>query len=74
MSVRDLELMRNEIYARHGWVFNRQDLRRYFESQPWYRPNQDGLANRLVEAELSGVERRNVQIIQELERQDKKIT
>ena len=39
MSGRDLELMRNEIYARHGWVFRRQDLRRYFEGQPWYRPN-----------------------------------
>ena len=68
MSGRDLELMRNEIYARHGWVFRRPDLRRYFESQPWYRPNQDGLANRMVEAGLSGVERRNVQIIQEQER------
>lgn len=72
MSGRDLELMRNEIYARHGWVFRRPDLRRYFESQPWYRPNNDGLANRVVEAELSGVERRNVQIIQELEKRIKR--
>jgi tetratricopeptide (TPR) repeat protein len=68
MSGRDLELMRNEIYARHGWVFRRPDLRRYFEGQPWYRPNHDGLANRMVEAGLSGVERRNVQIIREQER------
>jgi hypothetical protein len=67
LSLQDLELMRNEIYARHGWVFSRQDLRRYFESQPWYRPNNDGLANRMVEAGLSGVERRNIQIIQEQE-------
>jgi tetratricopeptide (TPR) repeat protein len=67
MSGRDLELMRNEIYARHGWVFRRPDLRRYFEGQPWYRPNKDGLANRMVEAELSGVERRNIQIIREQE-------
>jgi tetratricopeptide (TPR) repeat protein len=68
MSGRDLELMRNEIYARHGWVFRRPDLRRYFEGQPWYRPNQDGLANRMVEAGLSSVERKNVQIIREQER------
>jgi tetratricopeptide (TPR) repeat protein len=68
MSGRDLELMRNEIYARHGWVFRRPDLRQYFEGQPWYRPNNDGMANRMVEAELSGVERRNVQIIREQER------
>ena len=64
--------MRNEIYARHGWVFRRPDPRRYFEGQPWYRPNPDGLANRMVEAELSGVERRNVQIIQEQERRGTK--
>jgi tetratricopeptide (TPR) repeat protein len=71
LSLQDLELMRNEIYARHGWVFSRQDLRRYFESQPWYRPK-GGQANReeadrLAAAELSGLERRNVQIIRELE-------
>ena len=72
LSPRDLELMRNEIYARHGWVFRRPDLRRYFESQPWYRPNNDGLANRMIEAGLSGVERRNVQIIQELEKRLKR--
>jgi serine/threonine-protein kinase len=63
--------MRNEIYARHGWVFNRHDLRRYFESQPWYRPK-GGPANReeanhLAAADLSALEKRNVQIIQELE-------
>jgi hypothetical protein len=63
--------MRNEIYARHGWVFNRQDLRRYFESQPWYRPG-GAQANRLAEAEMSDLERRNVQIIRELEQRIKR--
>jgi tetratricopeptide (TPR) repeat protein len=71
LSWRDLELMRNEIYARHGWVFNRQDLRRYFESQPWYRPG-GAQANRLAEAEMSDLERRNVQIIRELEQRIKR--
>jgi tetratricopeptide (TPR) repeat protein len=71
LSLRDLELMRNEIYARHGWVFNRQDLRRYFESQPWYRPRSPQ-ANRQVEAEMRGLERRNVQIIRDLERRIKR--
>jgi len=76
LSLRDLELMRNEIYARHGWVFNRQDLRRYFEGQSWYRPkggpaNREE-ANRLATAEMSGLERRNVQIIQALENRIKR--
>jgi len=38
LSLLDLELMRNEIYARHGWVFNRRDLQDYFSKQPWYSP------------------------------------
>ena len=71
LSLTDLELMRNEIYARHGWVFNRQDLRRHFESQPWYRPR-GTQANRLAEAELSGVERKNVQTIRALENRIKR--
>jgi hypothetical protein len=67
LSLWDLELMRNEIYARHGWIFNRPDLRNYFESQPWYRPRGDlsnrEQTNRRVEAELSPIERRNIRII-----------
>jgi hypothetical protein len=72
LSLGELELMRNEIYARHGWVFKRQDLRSYFESQPWYRPKGDlsslEASNRWVEAELTPLERRNVQIIVSRER------
>ncbi len=32
----ELDIMRNEIYARKGYVFKRQDLQTYFEKQPWY--------------------------------------
>lgn len=65
LSLGELELMRNEIYARHGWIFRRADLRNYFESQPWYRPRSDNAfySNRQVEAELSPLERRNLRII-----------
>jgi hypothetical protein len=65
LSPKELELMRNEIYARHGWIFRRPDLRNYFESQPWYRPRSDNAyySNQQVEAELSPIERRNLQII-----------
>ena len=71
LSLGELELMRNEIYARHGWVFKRPDLRNYFESQPWYRPRSDNAyySNRQVEAELTPIERRNLQIIISRERE-----
>lgn len=38
MSTYDLYLARNEIYARHGRMFNRADLQDYFNSQAWYEP------------------------------------
>jgi hypothetical protein len=34
----DLDVMRNEIVARHGFIFSRPDLKAYFEAQEWYRP------------------------------------
>lgn len=65
LSLGELELMRNEIYARHGWIFKRPDLRNYFESQPWYRPRSDNAyySNQQVEAELTSLEKRNLRII-----------
>lgn len=27
---------RNEIYARHGYIFNDAEIRAYFEKKPWY--------------------------------------
>lgn len=68
----ELVLMRNEIYARHGWVFHRPDLRAHFEQQPWYRPkgtldNREA-ANRLANAELTLLERQNIKAILQYEK------
>ncbi len=38
MSTYDLYIARNEIFARHGRMFNRTDLQDYFNSQAWYEP------------------------------------
>lgn len=34
-----LRLMRNTIFAKHGYVFESDDLRKYYNSKEWYRPN-----------------------------------
>lgn len=34
----ELDIMRNEIYARHGRKFNTVDLQQYFNEQTWYYP------------------------------------
>lgn len=35
----EVALIRNEIYARHGYIFNKEPYKSYFESQSWYVPN-----------------------------------
>jgi hypothetical protein len=47
----ELRLLRNEIYARHGYVFKSQDLNEYFEKQSWYKENPQFTENRLSEKE-----------------------
>ncbi len=36
LSPEEIRLAKNEIYARHGRIFESEDLREYFESQSWY--------------------------------------
>lgn len=53
-----LRIMRNEIYARHGYVFSSADLKAYFSKQPWYKPlNNNGAVK------LTPIENLNVELI-----------
>ncbi len=36
LTKEELELARNEIFARHGYAFQEQRIRNYFESKSWY--------------------------------------
>jgi len=57
----ELDVMRNEIYARHGRRFDRSDLQHYFESQPWYKPQA------FSPNDLSEVERANAEFIRQFD-------
>lgn len=37
LSAEQLKLARNEIYARHGYIFHTGDTKNYFDSKSWYR-------------------------------------
>ena len=72
LSSNDRELMRNEIYARHGWIFKRQDLQQHFSSQSWYKPagapeNREVVDNRVATL-LNSVEKQNAQKILDYEK------
>ena len=42
LSADELRLARNELYARHGRIFQDEGLRNYFNSLDWYEPTIEG--------------------------------
>jgi len=59
----DLKMMRNEIYARYGYIFNPgSEMDTYFKMQGWYKGQ-----HRDVSACLTDLEKRNIRLIQMIE-------
>ena len=58
LSKNDLKIMRNEIFARHGYIFQTQDMKSYFRNQSWYSPQSSN-----VTAKLSNIEIKNIELI-----------
>ena len=51
----ELYIMRNEIYARHGLIFQNKKLKKYFDKQPWYKPRYNDVSNMLSETEKKNI-------------------
>lgn len=60
-SSEELRLIRNEIFARKGYVFKDSLLSTYFSKKEWYKPNKD------AEIILSDSEKQNVILLKNLE-------
>ena len=58
LSLHELRLLRNEIYARHGRAFRAPWLQQYFWSQPWYEQKED-----FSDEQVSGTDKTNVETI-----------
>ncbi len=71
LSIADLELMKNEIYARHGKEFTGK-TQSYFKGQKWYAVHSD-----YSEKELTEIEKKNIvfinQTISKLKKQGDKL-
>lgn len=63
MSQQELRIMRNEIYARHGFIFQKEDMKQYFGSKSWYKPLYTNVDNLLTE-----IEKKNIVLIKQYER------
>jgi hypothetical protein len=48
----ELRLMRNEIYARHGYSFSISDMQEHFAKQDWYMPRALDIKDQLTVTEL----------------------
>ncbi|MBQ3563825.1 MAG: YARHG domain-containing protein [Clostridia bacterium] len=61
-----LTIARNELLARHGYVFKDSDLRTYFYSKPWYVPSV--LGTEFNFSVLNDVETKNVSMVKRVEK------
>lgn len=66
MTRQEVKLVLQEIYARHGYTFNDDDLIEYFEGKNWYMPTETDLSE--VEAKFSDIEQENREIIEEYQK------
>jgi hypothetical protein len=55
-------MMRNEIFARYGYIFQSSDLSEYFTNKPWYNPTQSN-----VDDQLTKVDKANIELILKFE-------
>ncbi len=58
LSPRELKIMRNEIFARHGYIFKTSDMINHFRGESWYRPMYND-----VSSMLSSYEKANIKLI-----------
>jgi hypothetical protein len=56
LSKYDLKIMRNEIYARYGYIFQTDDMRNYFNAQSWYSPRYNDVNSYLTKTEKTNID------------------
>lgn len=61
LSIEDLDVMRNEIYAEYGLIFKTPKWQEYFSKKDWYQPRYGN-----VDAYLSEIDKANLKVIQTL--------
>lgn len=54
----DMEIIKNSVFARHGYAFKKQTYRNFFEQTDWYIPVSGN-----VDSELSPIEKENVALL-----------
>jgi serine/threonine protein kinase len=63
LSKQQLQIMRNEVFARHGYIFKTPSMSDYFNQQSWYQPTHNDVSSLLTE-----IEETNLDLIKEYEK------
>lgn len=58
LSKADIFILRNSIFARHGYSFKDKNLRHYFDNQDWYIP-----VHANIRGDLTDLEKHNIEIL-----------
>jgi len=62
LSKEELRVLRNSIYAKHGMIFQSNDLTNHFRQFSWYNPRSGNVENRLTD-----IDKENIKSIQVFE-------
>lgn len=52
----DLRIVRNAIFAKHGYTFQSEDLKEYFSKMSWYKPNRSNVDESLTPTDKNNLE------------------
>jgi hypothetical protein len=63
LTAEEMKKMRNEIYARHGYIFQNQEMLAHFSKMPWYKGEHTDVRNM-----LTPLEKKNIELIKEMEK------
>ena len=59
----DLEIIRNTIFARHGYTFKKKSIRQFFDPVEWYIPISENVDN-----DLTTIEKENIALLKRYEK------
>lgn len=65
LTAADLRLIRNEIFARHGYIFTSKDLTAYFSKFDWYEP---AIKADKIDDKLNQIDQFNIELIKSIEK------
>lgn len=68
LNSKELRLLRNEIFARRGYIFKSNDLQDYFCKYKWYKPE---VSSEQIDKKLFETDKLNIQLIQSIENSPK---